>query len=266
MIDVPAQGVPTNAELRYSIHDQLFDVQLDDARPELIHEATSQPVPASVETWSNPILPNEQVFVVRPDTELQPQTDYRLVHFLSIPDLNSYRPMFTAAGQPQDVLNFRTGDGPDHVKPTFGGLEDISGGDRDSSGGGECSSNGYSFAEYSFRHGSDESGARVRYHALEVGTGEVLVRYASGPFSTRKCDSPLREAGNFILVRAVDLAGNIDDNLAVRKVPLEANCSCLCSLGPGAWRNFEPELPVLFLAVVLAFWRHRRSARVQAFL
>jgi hypothetical protein len=263
-LDVPGAGVPTNAELRYSIHDQRFEIELEDARPQLVHAVTRELVPTTAERLSNPIMKNEQVFVVRPDTELAPQTEYRLEHFLKTPGPESYDGSFAPSGQPEVISSFRTGDGPDHVPPQFGGLEGISGDDRDSSGSGECSRSGYSFARYSFQLGSDESGGGVRYHVFDVGTGELPVRYASGPFTVRKCDSPLREAGSFVLVRAVDLAGNSDDNFAVRKVPLEATCSCICSLGPGAGRNSGLAAPMGFLLALGArAFRRRRSARAQ---
>ena len=265
--DVPAENVPTNAGLRYAIRAQRDLATVDEARPELVEVASRQLVPVTVETVRNQIVDAEQVFVVHPELELKPRTEYRLVHYLSLATDSAGDDRFVPSAEAQQIARFFTGEGPDHVAPAFGGLDQITVDERDSSGDGECSSSGYSFVKYSFQQGKDDTGVSLRYHVVDFATGEVLVRYTNGPFSVRPCDSPLRDPGTAVLVRAVDLAGNLDDNFVMRRVPLSAACSCWCSFGPGARRpsGFEWQGAALLALAAIARLR-RRSARAQALL
>jgi hypothetical protein len=244
--DDGATGVPTNVQARVT---HAGSTGHDDLAGDLaIRPAGGAPVAATITVLRNAGGP-QRVFIVRPGAPLAPHTTHEL--------LGRVRPNCAhdcAADPPVVLATFTTGAGPDTTAPTFTGIERIDvtaipDFHRCLCGPGEG-------AILDVRHGeaSDDS-AVAGYH---VYFDDQLVS-AAGTRGHAFCDTyPTlglpdvtffkRGAGRGrYSVRAVDLAGNEDQNLA--SVSLDLACAPVaCRLTPDAGPPSGPDAPPPALA------------------
>src|SRR5262249_963633 len=106
----------------------------------------------------------------------------------------------------------------------------------------------------------------VRYHVYQADTGTLLRSYVSGTFvahqnCSREPTDPLAKPATPIVVRAVDLAGNEEQNQRALAVPAQPECNragcSFAGVAPGASAR---GLAGWIAAAMLAAIRFRRRA------
>ena len=194
------------------------------------------------------------IWEFRPAAPLAPRTVYELVD--PYPESCSCDPKPCAAGAPAAFARFTTGDGPDDVKPTFGGVlaalcfrSTCEAADINCCGP-------YDHMTMRFQpqpNATDDNLVGIRYYVRKEGqsydfTHPVAPGEINDPVDhpyTIRWDVPLDPGKYHLLARAFDLAGNEDGNMveATFVLPLRTDPICqraLIDAGPGPDFAFPP--------------------------
>ncbi|MGM0577889.1 MAG: hypothetical protein ACQEXJ_19340 [Myxococcota bacterium] len=234
-------GLPTNFEIRLSYH--VMDIAVEDGVFDLgLRVEGGDPVDVEVESRTTyEYFGSGRHFVVRATEPLEPQTTYELTDHL--PEDSCFTGPVAATEEPQVVATFTTGDGPDAEPPQFEGVQSVEATVFECFGGMCCAGDAL-LLQLEWSEALDASALPLRYRVYDADTMTPLHTTSLGATgaTAAACGSPGAHGNSFrvegqgehtFLVRAVDLAGNEDDN----EVTVSYDVDCEEALSPDP----EPE-------------------------